>query len=145
VNPPGNVRGACAGRAWLGLALASSGLLAYVLLLGVPWVRSTGAPAFLALLVALPLAASALRRERRARTLVPALLSFALALGFAWLFFVVARLPASTTFERLERAPDVELYLPDESGGPRHVDVPVRLSEVAAQGPLLLVFFRGHW
>ena len=124
-------------RAWLALALGGAGILAYVLLLGVPWVRSTGAPTFVALTAALLLALSALRRERRARTLVPTLLTAALATGFVWLFFVVARLPASTTFEGLGRAPDVELV---GAGG-----LPLRLTAETARGPLLLVFFRGHW
>ncbi len=125
---------------WLALALACAGILAYVLLLGVPWVRSTGAPAFVALGVALLLAGSALRRERRARTFVPAGLTFVLALAFLWLFFVVARLPASTTFEQLERAPDVKLASHELPGASAF-----KLSQIAQEGPLLLVFFRGHW
>lgn len=128
---------ACPGRAWAALALAVAGVVAYVLLLDVAWQRSSGVLTFVALAAAQLLAVSALRGDRRARTLVPALFTGALALGFVWLFFIVARLPAPTTFEQLERAPDVELL--------GAAGTPVRLSEEAARGPLLLVFFRGHW
>jgi peroxiredoxin len=36
-----------------------------------------------------------------------------------------------------ETAPDFEL--PDSSGSPR------RLSDLCAAGPLVLIFYRGHW
>jgi len=114
-----------------------AGVAAYVLLLDVAWLRSSGVLTFGALAVAQVLAFSALRTDRRARTLVPAGLTFVLGLTFLWLFFFVARLPAPTTFEQLERAPDVQLW--EAAGAPR------RLSQHAAQGPVLLVFFRGHW
>ena len=128
---------ACPGRAWAALALGVTGVVAYVLLLDVAWQRSSGVLTFVALAVAQLLAFSALRGDRRARTLVPAGLTFVLALAFLWLFFIVARLPAPTTFEQLERAPDVELL--------GAAGAPMRPSQEVARGPLLLVFFRGHW
>jgi hypothetical protein len=117
--------------------LASAGTLAYVALLGVPWSRESGVLAFVPQLLACGMAVLAWRGDRRLVARLPAALVGLLALAFAWTFFVVARLPAPGTFETLARAPDVRLA--QAEGGS------LTLSEAAARGPVLLVFFRGHW
>lgn len=101
-----------------------------------PLLRSTGLSAWLLLGAALSLSLSAARVDRRrwVRGLVVLQLG-ALAL-FAWLFFGFARLPRTHAVE-LTRAPDFTL--------PDHLGRPVHLADELARGPVLLVFFRGHW
>lgn len=106
--------------AWGALALSLAGVLAFVPL---------GAGAWLAV--------AALRSDRRLATRVPALAAVGLLGAFAWVFLVVARLPAPSTFEALERLPAVSVLQP---GGE-----PLDLSRVAADGPVLLVLYRGPW
>lgn len=122
---------------WAALVLAAAGTFAYVALLGVPWSRETGLVAFVPLALAAGLALRAWRGDRRLLARLPAALAWLLAAAFMWVFFVVARLPAPSTFETIARAPDVVLT---RAEGAR-----LRLSEAAARGPVLLVFFRGHW
>ena len=142
-RPPGpptsRPRGRALPRAWAGARSCwpAAGTVAYVALLGVPWSRETGLVAFVPLALACGLALRAWRGDRRLLARLPALLVWLLAAGFVWVFFVVARLPAASTFETLARAPDVVLA--------RAEGTSLRLSEVAARGPVLLVFFRGHW
>lgn len=60
----------------------------------------------------------------------------ALPLLFAGAFFGLTGLPAAIPLSN-QRAP--EFTLPDQNGRP------VALAETLAQGPVLLVFYRGHW
>lgn len=99
-----------------------------------PFLRASGATAWMMLTSALFLAVSAAWRDRR--TWVRAVAGLELACGalFVWAFFVLAKLPEVTA---PRSAPD--FTLPDQDGHP------VSLSAELAKGPLLLVFFRGHW
>jgi cytochrome oxidase Cu insertion factor (SCO1/SenC/PrrC family) len=96
--------------------------------------RSTGATAWMLLASALFLSLSAAWRDRRRWVRAVAVFELAVAALGLWAFFVWARLPA----DRLPaQAPD--FTLPDEDGRP------VTLSSELARGPVLLVFYRGHW
>lgn len=83
---------------------------------------------------ALFLALSAAWKDRRIWVRIVTGLELACAAFFVWAFFVFARLPAVTP---PRGAPD--FTLPDQDGRP------VTLSAELAKGPVLLVFFRGHW
>ncbi|NOT32138.1 MAG: redoxin domain-containing protein [Planctomycetes bacterium] len=86
------------------------------------------------LAAALFLSFSAAWRDRRPWVLCVAAFELGVLALFLWAFFVVARLPGS---EPPARAPD--FTLPDQEGRP------VTLTEELTQGPVLLVFYRGHW
>jgi len=101
-----------------------------------PFLRASGLTAWILLAGALALALSAARRDRRLWVrAVAGVQVVALALAL-WAFFGLSRLP-ETGVAALERAPD--FTLPDQDGRP------VTLSAELAKGPVLLVFFRGHW
>lgn len=99
-----------------------------------PFLRASGATAWLMLAAALFLAISAAWRDRRRWVRVVAGLELACGALFLWAFFVLAKLPAAVP---PPRAPD--FTLPDQDGRP------VALAAELREGPVLLVFFRGHW
>ena len=99
-----------------------------------PLLRATGLTAWALLAVAVWLAASAARVDRRVWVRGVALLQLAAAAFALWAYFVHSRLPVAVT---PERAPD--FTLPDQDGRP------VTLARELAAGPVLLVFYRGHW
>lgn len=101
-----------------------------------PFLRRTAATAWIGIALALGCALLAARVDRRRWVRAIAGVQVVALLLFAWGFLVVNRLP-DTTDGALERAPD--FTLPDSLG------LAVTLSEELAGGPVLLVFFRGHW
>ena len=121
------------------LALLSLGVLVlapftWLWTLDQPFLRASGLTAWVGIVLALALAFAAARVDRRAwvRAIVFVQLG-ALAL-FVWGFFGFARLPATAVPQRA-----VDFTLPDQEGHP------VTLASELARGPVLLVFFRGHW
>lgn len=124
-------------KALFGLALVIAGPFAYMALMGIPWVMSTGLPAFALMVLGSFIVTIAAATDRRLRVRLTAGLGVALTLLFAFAFFVMARIPASEEFAALAAAPD--FTLPDEEGRP------VSLREAVLSGPVLLVFYRGHW
>lgn len=99
-----------------------------------PFLRSSGLTAWVLIALALFLALSAARSDRRAWVRIVAGVQLA-ALAFScWAFLVVARLPERDVPERA-----VDFTLPDQDGHP------VTLAAELQKGPVLLVFFRGHW
>jgi hypothetical protein len=126
----------------LGLALLSVLLcllapVAWALTLDSPSLRANGAAAWGLLGVALLLGASAASADRRLVVQLLAALDVALVGLFGWLFFGLAALHAQPVADELRRAPD--FTLPDQRGRP------VSLGAELARGPVLLVFYRGHW
>ncbi|MBK8914032.1 MAG: hypothetical protein IPM64_05410 [Phycisphaerales bacterium] len=119
------------------LALSLSGAAAYLLLLDVHWLHRSGAPLFATLaLGAMWATRNALRTRRRWVRIACVANVLLLPLGL-YAFFVAARLPRTTPPQIESSIP--ELTLLDQQSRP------VQLSEVVKQGPLLLVFYRGHW
>lgn len=99
-----------------------------------PALRASGLTAWMMLASALFLSLSAAWSDRRPWVVGVAVLELGL-LGLAlWAFFVGARLPGR---EPPQRAPD--FTLPDQEGRP------VTLARELERGPVLLVFYRGHW
>lgn len=123
-------------QALLGLFLCLSGPVAWVQLMDRPWLRSSGAPAWILLSAGVLYGLAAARADRRWFVRALAVLDAALLALFAWAFFGFATLPA-TPAEDLRQAPD--FTLPDMGGRP------VALRERLAGGPILLAFWRGHW
>ncbi len=108
--------------------------LSWVWTIDRPFLRSSGLTAWILIALAVFLALSAARDDRRVWVrAVAGLQLVALALS-CWAFFVFARLPARDVPERA-----TDFTLPDQDGHP------VTLSAELQQGPVLLVFFRGHW
>ncbi len=101
-----------------------------------PFLRSSGATAWVLLALALGLSLSAAVADRRWWVRGVAVVQVLAAALFVYAFFGFARLPA-TRAEELARAPDFTL--------PDHLGRPVSLAETLARGPVLLVFYRGHW
>jgi hypothetical protein len=99
-----------------------------------PALRATGATAWMMLASALFLSLSAAWRDRRTWVRGVAALEVATVGLSLWLFFGFSRLPAARLPERA-----IDFTLPDQEGRP------VTLSAELARGPVLLVFFRGHW
>ena len=52
-------------------------------------------------------------------------------------FFWLSQLPATGSLDGLQRAPD--FTLPNQDG------MQVTLAQELAKGPVLLIFYRGHW
>lgn len=121
----------------LGVALAFAAPLAQIATLRVPWLRSSGLPMFATLAGALVCTTLAWRARRELTTRL-AMVAVALLTGAMTYGFVVwQRLPVPAETSASERAVDVELL--DESGAP------FSLASRFANGPLLLVFYRGSW
>lgn len=117
------------------LVLAGPGL--YMVLIDVPVLRSTGALAFALLAAGTALGLLVAWRDRRRWVWVLAGLDGLASLGFTVGFFGLARLPESPSAPALVSAPDFTL--------PDHTGAPVTLSQALDSGPVLLVFYRGHW
>ncbi len=125
------------GRALLAVLLGLLAPIAWAQTLDTPWLRASGAAAWTLLGVALLLGLSAARADRRLVVRALAALDVVLLGAFAWLFFGLAALHAQPVADELSRAPD--FTLPDQEGRP------VPLAAELARGPVLLVFYRGHW
>ncbi|MEE8169322.1 MAG: hypothetical protein V3T70_02130 [Phycisphaerae bacterium] len=120
-----------------GLAAAIAGPVVYLLMLSDAWLRRTGAGAFALLgvgtLVGLAALFTSPRRGVRIIGGIPAGLTVLFALGF----FLGGAVPAPQSAADSQSAPD--FTLPDQAGRP------VTLSKRLQSGPVLLVFYRGHW
>ena len=127
----------CGWWALLGLLLILSASPAYLLLIDQPLLRATGAVGFILMGAGVVVGLAAARRDRR--TWVRVLGGFDLTLLVLGViaFFVLSALPAAPAFAALEKAPDFTL--------PDHRGQTVSLHEMYEAGPVLLVFFRGHW
>jgi hypothetical protein len=123
-------------RAAAGLLLSLVSPFAWVATFGVPFLHRTGLAMWACLAAGLWLTAGAVRGSPRRWPRVALGLQLALIAMLAWGQLGASRLPESDA-ATLERAPDFEL--PDPSGRP------VRLSDELRRGPVLLVFYRGHW
>jgi len=121
----------------VGLVLVCSGPVAYAAFMDQPLARSTAAPSFVLICAGAILGLIAARRDRRALVRIVGGVDV-LALPLAvFLFFGLAALPEAPAFAQLEKAPDFSL--------PNHQGNLVSLRETLSTGPVLLVFFRGHW
>lgn len=134
------------GRSWaaiLGPVLCLAGVAGYFLAVFrygavLPGVRDWAVPNWIVVAAGLALSARGVRRARARGVLarVLAATSVAIAAGFAWMLYVLPALPAAAGPALGTPAPDFALAAPDGRI--------VRLADFRG-GPLLLVFYRGHW
>lgn len=120
--------------AWF-LILAS--IAGYFWLIDVPSIRSSAGPVWVALVVATGLAAYCWPRDTRKRTRIAAGGVFGFAAFAIWAFFVAARLPSVSAPAIGQSAPAAEFVAVDGQK--------TTVAEAVQAGPLLLVFYRGHW
>ncbi|MFQ5489128.1 MAG: hypothetical protein ACE5GE_00290 [Phycisphaerae bacterium] len=121
----------------LSLLLVFGGGMVYWVLLTVPWVRSTGVPAFLLMGTGLLVGVPTWRKDRRFLSRLVVGLDVALVAIFFGYFFVFARLPAVGAVKLGDLAP--QFVATDHNGRQ------VALADALQKGPVLLVFYRGHW
>jgi hypothetical protein len=122
--------------ALLGLVLAVAGPVAAFSFIDNPWLRSSLFFGFVGIGLGIVLGILAWRDRR---WFVRVLATGPLFVGALWcaLWFVGLKLPGAAGTEILQAAP--EFTLPDPQGKP------VNLAAARANGPVLLVFYRGHW
>jgi FtsH-binding integral membrane protein len=121
-----------------GLLLTLTGpVLFYLFFLDQPFLRSTGLPAVVLMLVGLAVGVWAIRGDRRLRIRVLGGLNLLLAGLFVVGFCYGMVLPAGSPPVVGETAPDFTLA--DQT------DKEVTLSEALSTGPVLLMFYRGYW
>ena len=99
-----------------------------------PILRSSGMTAWMMFTSALFLSLTAAWRDRRLWVRGVAVFEVAVLGLFVWAFFLYARLPETQLPDRA-----IDFTLPDQDGRP------VTLAAELEKGPVLLVFFRGHW
>ncbi len=123
------------GTALLGLLAILVSPFAYVALVDQPFLRSTNLPLYALLAFGAVLALFAIIRDRRRWVRGVGITSLVLAGLLVPAWGALTALPARSS--TLESAPDFEL--------PDHTGQTVTLAELRRSGPLLLVFYRGHW
>lgn len=117
--------------------LTLAGPLAYIWMIDSPFIRSSGSPAILLITAGIAVALSAAKRAKRLRDKFLLGGTVATATMFFTGFFYLYRLPPPAAAIAPDAAPDFTLT--DQTGQP------VTLSAEVARGPVLLVFYRGHW
>ena len=124
-------------HAIVGLIAALGSFAVYLSLIDHAWHRENG-------LLALSFAATGglfglwgLIRAERWPVRILGVLAVAVAVFFWWVYFPGSRVPEVAGLELGAAAP--QFTLNDTAGQP------VSLSSLTAQGPALLVFYRGHW
>lgn len=125
--------------AWplFGLTILSvASIFLYGPLLSIPSIRSTAWPVLLVMGAAAVLSVWMVRKPARRTARLMAGVNVALPLLFGGAFFGLQTLPAVAS--RLNSSAS-DFTLPDQE------QRPVSLTAALAQGPVLLVFYRGHW
>jgi hypothetical protein len=114
-----------------------AGVAVYYAFVGVPFVRASALPAWIGLGLGLGASWIALRSRRAWWTRVSFGVSLMLALLFSVVFTFLLRVPRDAQALAFETAPDFTL--------PDHMGRPIHLQAELERGPILLVFYRGHW
>ncbi|HHT9120542.1 MAG TPA: hypothetical protein ACFYD3_08395 [Candidatus Hypogeohydataceae bacterium YC41] len=118
--------------------MALIGAASYFVFLGIPWARNTALPNLLILAGAVAWAVYNVTRERSAWTLAPLVLTILISLGFVYVRFVYARLPAAEVKVAVGQ-PALDFTLPDHEGKP------FTLSSLKGRYAAVIVFYRGVW
>ena len=108
-----------------------------MVLLEVPFLRTTGLVSFALFGLGTVLGVLSARRNRAAWSWIAPALGILMAVGLAYYLFIYAVLPASSGLTALNMAPDFTLV--------DHTGSRVTLYENLVSGPVLLVFYRGYW
>ena len=118
-------------------AAAKKPVLFYLFFLDQPFLRSTGLPAVVLMLVGLAVGLWAIRGDRRLRIRILGGLKLLLAVLVVIYFWYGMVLPAGSPLATGEAAPDFTLA--------NHTGEQVTLSQTLSAGPVLLLFYRGYW
>jgi hypothetical protein len=119
------------------LLLLFAGPAVYMLLIDFPLMHATGAPAFALMAAGVAAGLVAAVRDRRIWVRLVCTVDILLLALWTYMFYGWSTLPQPTRLDQLSTAPDFTL--------PDHTGTPVTLSNALANGPVLLVFYRGHW
>ncbi len=122
----------------LGLLLTLAAPFAYWAFVGFPFLRATGLAAFVTAGLGCFVGLVGVLRGTNRRGRIFAGVGVALTTLYGVAFFWLAALPA-TAGTPVVGKPVPSFILPDQNG---HM---VSLEEAHADGPALLVFYRGHW
>ncbi len=122
----------------IGVLLVIGGGVSYPLLLDHAWIRSTAIPNLIMTVFGLSLCAWAVIRRRSKATVTCAVVGGLVGFGLLFGLFVMLRLPAATGAPAVG-AVAADFTLPNQDGEL------VRLASYRSTGPVLLVFYRGHW
>jgi hypothetical protein len=125
--------------AWalMSLVLLFAGPAVYMLLIDFPLMHATGAPAFALMAAGVAAGLVAAWRDRRIWVRLVCAVDILLLALWTYMFYGWSTLPEPTKLNQLTIAPDFTL--------PDHTGTPITLSAALADGPVLLVFYRGHW
>lgn len=121
----------------LSVALTLLGPVALAMSMDVRLFAITGLPAFALMGGGAALGIMAARRDARKMAWFAPIISLALLAFFAAGFVLLPRLPRAEAASSAAMATD--FTLPDQASRP------VSLSQTLNKGPVLLVFYRGHW
>ncbi len=122
----------------VGVLLVLAAGISYPLLLDSPWIRSTALPNLILAAIGMALCGWAVVKKRSKTTVACAVVGGLVGFGLYFGLFVMMRLPADAGAPAVsDVAPD--FTLPNQDGEP------VRLASFRGNGPVLLVFYRGHW
>lgn len=121
-----------------GMLVTAVGGVSYFLLTDIPFIRNTAAPNIVLVVVGMAMAGWGVVRRRSKGTIISAGVSAFVGLGLIGSLTVLMKLPEAEAMARTsDTLPD--FTLPNQDG------VPVTLSSYKGKGPVLLVFYRGHW
>ncbi len=124
--------------AWSGLALSALGGIAYFAVIGGLLMRANAVPFAVVTGIGLLLTTVAIFQRPGKLTILTAVPSYMLGLGFILSVFVLMKLPAPQQGLAVGNVPP-PLTLPNQDGQP------ISLADYRGKGPVLLVFYRGHW
>ncbi len=124
--------------AWIGLLMSAVGGISYYALISVPWIRSTALPNTILAVAGLLFSIIAFARKRTKTTILAGALSGLLSIGFLLSVHVLMRLPAPYGIVAVGQDAN-DFSIPNQYGQR------IQLSSYEGKGPVLLVFYRGHW
>jgi len=122
----------------VGTVLVFGGAISYMLLLDNAWIRSTTLPNIVLIVVGMALCGWAIVKKPGKITLACGVLGGLGGLAFIFAMFVAFSLPPPPDATGLDAAA-TSFSLPNQDGRQ------VSLSSFRGKGPVLLVFYRGHW
>jgi len=120
-----------------GVLLTVAGPAVYFALLDYPWLRSTAVVPLTMMPAGAVTGVWAATRSRRWWAWLAAGFDVVMLASFAGSMLLLMKVPEATGFEAMSVAPDFTVQ--DQEGRDFH------LADALGHGPVLLVFYRGHW
>jgi hypothetical protein len=126
-------------RSVIGLVLVITGLVSYLFLLDHHWIRTWAIPNIALMLVGTWFAWTAVQRRPRWAGITASVLTTPLTLFFIAIMYVIQPPAAEGLKSTALSLASLPTPLQDHQGNS------VSLAGYAGKGPVLLVFYRGHW